>query len=251
MKIDVLVLAGGRNQGELKEYAATDYEALIKINNIPMIDYVISAVKKATNIDEIAVIGPKKELENTINKKVDLIIETTNSMVDNIEKGINKLTPQNYVLIVTSDIPLVTADMYDNFIGACQKKQADIYYPIICKENNGKFPETEKTYVRLVEGSFTGGNIVIIRPEVLKGILEILKKVMLCRKKPWKLSRLLGLKFLLKLLVGKLSLSEIENRVSEIVGHKSVSIKMDYPEMGFDIDNPGDLEIMSEYIKNK
>ncbi len=250
MEIDVLILAGGRNRGKLKKYSATDYEALIRMNNIPMVEYVILAVKKAAKTGKIAVVGPKEKLESSINEKVDLIVETTNSMVDNIEKGVDELAPEKYVLIATSDIPLISADMVDAFISFCQNKQADIYYPIISKEKTReKFPDSEKTYVRLRDGSYTGGNIVIIKPEVLGGILEILKKVMLCRKKPWKLSRLLGLRFLLKLLVGKLSLTEIEDRVTEIIGHNSISVKMDYPEIGFDVDKPGDLGIMNEYIK--
>ncbi len=250
MKVDTLILAGGRNEGKLKEYSPENHEALIKINNIPMIEYVISAVKAAQNTARVAVVGPKNDLEKSIDKNnIDKIIKSSNSIIDNIDKGIDELKPENYVFIVTSDIPLITSEIIDEFICYCRQKKADIYYPVISKQKNlEKFPDSGRTYVRLNEGTFTGGNIVVVKPHVLKESLEVLRKVMAWRKKPWKLGTILGFKFIIKLFFGKLSLQEIENRVSEIIGYKSLSLIIEYPEIGFDIDKPSDLRIMNKYI---
>ncbi|MFW6006945.1 MAG: NTP transferase domain-containing protein [bacterium] len=252
MRIDVLILAGAKNEGPLKEYSSESYEALIKLGNKSMVEYVFNAVKASSHTNKIAIVGPKKKLEKSIGQKIELIVESGETMVENIQKGIEILNPQNFVLIICSDIPLITEKVIDEFINACEEKEADIYYPIIPKkENNSKFPDVDRTYVRLAEGDFTGGNMALLKPEILNGGLEWLKKVIIWRKKPWKLSQLLGIKFIFKFVFGNLSLNEIEERVTEVLGYKGLGLIIKHPEVGFDIDKPSDLELMSrKYIFN-
>ena len=250
MKIDVLILAGARNEGPLKEYSQESHEALIKIGNEPMVEYVINAVKAACHTEKIAIVGPKKEITNSINQNVDLIVDSSDSLMDNIQKGVKELNPQHYVLVITSDIPLITENVIDEFINSCEDKDADIYYPIISKQKNtAKFPNVKRTYVRLAEGTFTGGNMAVIKPEILNDALDWFEKVIIWRKKPWKLSQLLGIKFIFKFILGNLSLQEIEDRITEVIGYKGMGLIVDHPEVGFDIDKPSDLELMrKKYI---
>ncbi|MFW5998858.1 MAG: nucleotidyltransferase family protein [Halanaerobiaceae bacterium] len=252
MKIDVLILAGAKNEGPLKKYTSESHEALIKIREVPMVEYILNAVKSASYTDKIAIVGPKKELNRAINQKIDLIVDSVDSMMGNIKKGIKKLNPRNYVLIICSDIPLITEKIIDEFIDSCEKEEADIYYPIISKQNTlDKFPDIDRTYVRLAEGTFTGGNMAVIRPEIIKDALTWFEKVIVWRKKPWKLSRILGIKFIFKFIFGNLSIKEIEKRVTEVIGYKGLGLIIDYPEVGYDVDKPTDLELMErEYISN-
>ncbi|HBR33284.1 MAG TPA: hypothetical protein DD734_01515, partial [Firmicutes bacterium] len=57
------------------------------------------------------------------------------------------------------------------------------------------------------------------------------------------LSRLLGFKFLVKLLTGRLKVAEIEARVEEILGMKGAGVLSLYPEIGVDVDKPSDLAL--------
>ncbi len=247
MKVDVLILAGARNEGPLREYSPVTHEAFIEIADIPMVEYVINAVKAAHHTDRIAIVGPRSEIERSVHQKVDLIIDSGNSMIENIQSGIRELNSQGYVFLISSDIPLIKSEVIDEFIESCQEEKADIYYPIISREDNqAKFPTAKRTYVRLAEGTFTGGNMVLIKPEVLNDTLYWLEKAITWRKKPWKLSRLLGVKIIFKYLIGSLSLEEIERRVSEIIGYKGLGMITEHPEVGFDIDKPSDLILMRE-----
>ncbi|NLM69130.1 MAG: hypothetical protein GX177_03905, partial [Firmicutes bacterium] len=50
MQVDAIVLAGAKNDGKLQEVSSCQYEALIKINDKPMLCYVINALKSSAYI---------------------------------------------------------------------------------------------------------------------------------------------------------------------------------------------------------
>ncbi|MFW6036098.1 MAG: NTP transferase domain-containing protein [Halothermotrichaceae bacterium] len=250
MKVDVVILAGAINTGDLKEYTDVEQEALIKIAGIPMLEYVLRAVNNASNIAGIVVVGDEKELKPAINSKVDTFIASAESMTENVIRGLNSLRGSDLVLLMTSDIPLITAEIIDKYISTClQNKNADLYYPIIPKENNEMmFPDTKRTYFNLKEGIYTGGNMVIIRPNVIDNSIPLLKEVLESRKKPWKLTKLLGLTFIIRFALGSLSINDIEKKVNKITDCKGRFMVSPYPEIGFDVDKVIDLETVSERL---
>ncbi|MFW6306648.1 MAG: NTP transferase domain-containing protein, partial [Bacillota bacterium] len=238
--------------GPLKELSGTGHEALIKIANVPMIEYVIKAAHNAKSTGKIIVVGPKGALENNlkelIKEQVDVFVESGNSIKDNIMRGIDIIKESQYVLLMTSDIPLITADVIDEYIHTCgDDSGADLYYPIIPKEDNqARFPMVKRTYFHLSEGVFTGGNMVIIKPDVLIETTQLLDRIISLRKKPWKLSKILGMKFILKYALGHLSIDEIESKVAKITGCNGHFMITNHPEIGFDVDKPSDLQVMRD-----
>ena len=77
-------------------------------------------------------------------------------------------------MIVASDIPFVTPGVIDKFIDAAVKQEADIVFPIISKDIMERaFPQTVRTYVKLKEGVFTGGNMILAKN---KEIFAVQKK---------------------------------------------------------------------------
>lgn len=251
MKLDVIILAGAPNDGPLKEMSDTEHEALIKIAHLPMVEYVLKAVNQAQYTGRVVVVGPQKELEESIQEKADFFVEGSYSIKDNILRGLAALEDgSDYILLMSSDIPLITAEVIDKYIQAClQDGKADLYYPIIPKESNlEKFPEAKRTYFQLAEGVFTGGNMVIVKPEIFTGTEALLEKVFVWRKKPWKLSRLLGVKFIMRFVAGNLSIVEIEEKVAKITGYRGHFMVTEDAEIGFDVDKPSDLEIIQNTL---
>jgi hypothetical protein len=65
--------------------------------------------------------------------------------------------------------------------------------------------------------------------------------VVALRKRPLALARLIGLDILLKLLLGRLSLHELEARARRILGVEARALVTPYPEVGVDVDQEEDL----------
>ncbi|HHY09515.1 MAG TPA: NTP transferase domain-containing protein [Firmicutes bacterium] len=247
MKVDAVVLAGALNDGKLAEASPEKWEAVIPIHGKPMVNYVIEVLQALPRVENLVVVGPA-EIEKHLPPGTRLV-ECGKSLVENVFLGVEALAGENKVLLVSSDIPFIHTEAMDDFLDRCSELERDIYYPLVSKESNEQvYPETVRTYFKLKEGTFTGGNILLAAPQAIAGSREIMTQVIFQRKKPWKIIGILGCMFLIKLLMSRLSLSEIEKRAQEILGYSGALMITPYPEIGTDVDKPADLELAQKMI---
>lgn len=250
MKVEAVVLAGAKNRGKLHEVSDAPHEALIPIAGRPMVHHVLDALKASAFVDRIILVGPPEILAGYPSPEGIDVVPAGESMVQNLRLGLARVRSDERALIVTSDIPLISAEAIDDFLSRCENVSADIYYSVVAKETNeAKYPGVKRTYVRLKEGTFTGGNIALVKPEVVEACEPMIAQAVAMRKNPLKLSRLLGFKFILKLLFNRLSMAEIEERVRLILGFRGVAVVSPYPEVGIDVDKPQDLALVEETFR--
>jgi len=246
--MDALVLAGGKSDNSFGNHQQLNNKALLIINGIPMIEYVVDALKKAREIDSIIVVGPKEELIPYIEKKVKTIIDSTDSIVENVKMGIDCIK-NDQILIMTSDIPLITGEMIDDFIQKCHKYEAFLYYPFISRENIlKKYPKTIRSYATLKEGVFCGGNLAVLSTILFNQNKSLFNELYQNRKDTKKYFTLLGLKFITKYLLKCLSIKEIEDRAAQIIGYPVKGIMINYPEIMIDLDKLSDYELIVQIL---
>jgi len=247
---NAMILAGTKRRGPLEVATNVENKALIMINEKPTIDYIIDALKGSKNIDKVLVVGPKNELYPYIGEKVEQIIEPGNSILYNLEVGIKYFNTNKDLLILTSDIPLISPQAIDEFIEKCLERKAHLGYPIIQKEDIiKKYPEAQRTYVKIKEGTFCGGNIIFFKPEIFYENKKMIQELFENRKDMWKWAKILGFKFVLKYLLKIITLDEIEEKVSNLVGYKSIAVIVSYPEIMIDLDKISDYELVQKYLK--
>lgn len=250
--LSAIILAGSNNDGSLRECSDASNEALIKIGNKAMVEYVIKALEDAKEIQKIVVVGPKEDLEKIYHDRPHIfIVESGDSIINSLLKGINVLEKgtTRKVLAVTADIPLITGQIIDDFIGQCRNKDLDVIYPIVSKElNEKKFPGVKRTYAKLKEGVFTGGNIVLIKPGIVARCATLAEKIISLRKSPIKLVEFIGLSYIIKYSLGILSINDVEKRVSQLLNIKAQAIIVAHPEIGVDVDKPSDLELANKVL---
>jgi len=249
MSVDAVVLAGGNLKGISGENVPT--KGMIKFGDKPMVEYVIDVLKGCSDIGRVAVIVPSSVSPGDWSQRADKVLMGDNSLTENIYAGMSYLKPEGYFLVVSADVPLITSSIVGKFIKKCQKIDADIYYPIISREEmNAKFPGTKRTYARLKEGDFTGGNLGLIDSRVFEKNRDFIEKVYSLRKSPFKLAQILGFGFILKFLLGFATVSEAEKKFSALVNAKSVTIVSD-AEIGIDVDKDADLTYVKEMISKR
>lgn len=246
--IDAIVLAGAANNGRLQSVSEATSEAMISICGRPMVWHVIRALLESEHVGNVVVVGPQELRELKFDEAAERRVEYLpqgESMIENLLKGVERLADRERVLVVTSDVPLLTSEAVDDFITRCKNVEADIYYPVIRKEvNEAAYPGVQRTYVTLKEGTFTGGNLALVAPGALTRGRRLIEQAYLMRKQPVKLTRLLGFRFLIKLAFRRLSVAEIEQRVADILNCRGVAVESPYPEIGVDVDKPSDLELV-------
>jgi len=246
-KINAIVLAGDSRNGCIQE--GVENKSLLPINGKPMVEYVINALRDSSLINKISITGPSDVLKSHLGDKADYYMEDRGNLFENVKAGLKPFADDRAVLIATSDIPMVAGWMITDFIKRCYEQGGDFCYPIVDKKLNEKhFPGVERTYVRLREGTYTGGNVIYINPAVLGPCEEFAKKVITFRKQPLKTGRMLGIRFLARLMFGMLTIPQVEERVCRLLNIKASAIVIPYPEICNDVDKPSDLEIVIKYF---
>lgn len=242
--MNAIVLAGGK-----KDSNSGINKAFFKIRNKYMIEYVIETLKKTKYIDKLAVVGPKDKLEPVIGSMVDYIAEGTDSIVSNILLALEFFPGDKEILLVTSDIPMITVEAIEDFIDRSRQKNVDLCYSIVDKKvNDEKYPGVRRTYARLWEGQFTGGNVFFFNPAIKDRCKDFVDKMLEYRKSPAKMAGMLGFIFLIRLALGILTINAIQKKCEKLMGIKGAAIISPYPEIGNDVDRISDLELIEKYI---
>lgn len=251
MKIDALVLAGGKVEGFDIENRPP-VKALLDIGGRPMIEYVLDALSNSTNIGKIVVLTPKKIEDENWAALADKIIYTEDTITANITKGLDYLGPDGNFLLVSSDIPLLTAKIIDDFIKDASKIDAAVYYPIVSKKVvEAQFPKSKRTYFFIEDGAYTGGNIILINKIAFLKNRERAEQIFANRKRPLKMIRVIGLSTIIRFLLKRIKMEEIEAKASLILASKTRVIITDHAEVGVDIDRQEDLEMFKQKMAAK
>ena len=147
---------------------------------------------------------------------------------------------------MTSDIPMITKEAIEDFIERCMEKDVDLCYSIVDKRvNDQKYPGIRRTYARLWEGRFTGGNIFCFNPAIKDKCRDFVEKMLEYRKSPAKMAGVLGFVFLLRLALGILTINAIERKCESLLGIKAGDY-LALSEICNDVDRPSDLEFMKD-----
>ena len=240
-RVPAVVLAGGRNKPPVAVATGSEFRALTPFQGRPMLDHVIVALSEAESIGEITVVGPIPASDQF------QVVADHGGFVENIYAGLEALEAES-VLIVTSDIPFITAESIDGFICHARAEAADIVYPVVAVEQCYKrFPGLKRTAVRLKEGEFTGGNVALVRRDFMEAQRERIARTYALRKSPVKLALMIGLGTALKL-AGTvafrkplLSIPQLESSISRLIGGKARAVVTTYAELATDIDRDSDL----------
>lgn len=249
--MNAIVLAGSKGTTPLTQAYGLDNKAFIPLKGKPMVTYVLEILHSLEDIEEVILVGPPRGLEKLKGGGTYKVVPEKGDIIDNVLEGFKNLPPDKPVILLTSDIPLISREALQDFIEKSLSKEGDFCYPIINKEScEKKFPGSVRTYVQLVEGSYTGGNVFFINPRVVESAARKGGEFIALRKKPHLLALKLGLVFILKYAFKRLTIKEAEDKVSRLFGIKARAVITSYPEIGVDVDKVEDMELAERALRD-
>lgn len=249
--MDAVVLAGGEMPAKLMGATGATERALIEINGRTLLDHVLDSLRETTPITRIICVATPGALAALPDDIIGL--PAGDKMTQNLFLGARQAQSER-ILIVTADVPLVTGRTWMQFLDGAQVNLLEAAYPIVTKEAcEAQFPGGKRTYARLAEGTFTGGNAFLLPRSRLESLEALIDEGFAARKNPLALAKMLGARFIFRFLAKKLTLGEVESKISQLLGCHGGAVMIPDASIAFDVDKAEDLEtarrVATERIK--
>jgi GTP:adenosylcobinamide-phosphate guanylyltransferase len=251
------VLSAGSTPGKvdpLLEYTHVERKALIPIAGKPMIKWVTDALVASHYIDRLIIVGLDESSGIDFGSKPVIFVPQRGSLMQNyiagVERALQDTADSSRILIATCDIPLITTSIVDDHIDQMLATDDDVYYSIVSKTTMlAKFPTSKRSYTRLRDGIFCGGNLNMISGRVMASeSRSIWDQLLERRKNVFKQAALAGYGTLFKLLIGTLTIAAAEKRAGKIMGVKCKALETPHAEIGMDVDKPFQLDIARKML---
>jgi CTP:molybdopterin cytidylyltransferase MocA len=183
-----------------------------------------------------------------------LAVPAAGRLLDNLSAGLAALeqdAPRGAVpvLVAAADVPLLTSAAVAEFLQAAQASGADAAYAVVPRDVVARAaPGVRKTFVRLADGEFTGGSLVLLRPGAFARARPVIERAVRARKRPWDLARLFGLATLAGLATGRLRIAALERRAETIAGLRARAVVCRDAGVALDVDTPEMLALVRQRL---
>lgn len=246
MRVNAVVLAGG--DGAIID-PAVQIKGLVPVAGKPLVEWVVDALRGSESVHEIAVVVPTGDGLGPWVDKADKVVISKQAFVDNLLAGVDSFRDELPILVATGDLPALTAAAVDDFVGRSLERQVEVSYPLVRKSDMvEQFPGSERTYVRIVGGPVTGGNMMVLKPGVVHRHRDMGQRLFETRKSPIKMAKLLGPFFIVKLITGRLDPADVEKKMEQLVGGRCAAIYTSHASIGADVDKPVDVVVAERVL---
>ena len=256
--IGAVILAGRRNEGALREIHPAEWEGLVPLAGRPMVAWVASACLEAPSVRQVVLVGPDPgPADAALARAVEAgrlrVVEPGRDLLGSVRNGLaalqRALPGVTGVLLVTGDVPLLTGAMLERFLAAIPAG-ADVGYPIARRQRmEARFPGAARTYVRLRDGEFTGGNALYLRLAAAPRALGWAESLYAARKQPWKLAWMFGPGVLWRVLSRRATVAELERRMGGLAGLRAHAVEVADPELAMDVDKVADYSQAEAWLQ--
>ena len=253
-KFTAVALAGGALEADFR---AAGYDvvnkAYLPICGSTMLERVLKALYASGWVARIRCVTPPAAFRAAFGDARAMgveIVEPGAGIIDSVLAGMVGLAPDELVLLCATDIPLATPAAIDAFAAKVAEANADVDYGFVSRASHEqKYPQIRHTWVRLREGTFCGGGISAVRTSAAPAVADAFRKLVAARKSPIKLASLISPWLIVRLMLGTVSVAEIERRGAEILGVSVRGIASDDPELAVNVDCLGDLRAVEKLVK--
>jgi GTP:adenosylcobinamide-phosphate guanylyltransferase len=249
-----LVLAGGgNNPGDpLYAYSQGAPKALLPIGEHTLLEWVVGAIQESRYVDEVIVIGIDKPVAQAAGlrfRRPVHFLSDQGGMVANMRAGTDYIAQQwpeaGIILGASADIPTITGAIVDDFIERCEPWDKAVYYTFVSRQTmEARFPGSNRTYTQLADMEVAGGDMSMAQVGILKQSEPLVLAATNARKHPWQVARLVGLRFLLRFIFGRVTLAEVEATASRALGQPVAVLLSPHAELAMDADKPDQVDLL-------
>lgn len=244
-QVNAVVLAGGSLEESLRNVVPlVTHKAWIPLGGRLMVERVLDALDGCRHrIAERVLVAREAEVPDPVRQRVDRIVEPGGTLLQSLENGLNALSCRDVPLLgIPCDMCFLEPSSIEDFLDRCDRRPAEVHYSYVRRETSeSRYPGLRHTWVKMREGTFCGGGLALLTSEAVTRARAFVERLTLARKRPWQLASILGPKIIFKLLLGRLTVPDAEERMSLLMQSTTVGIESPCPDVGFNVDAPEEL----------
>ena len=255
-----VVLAADRGPDDpVARAAGARCKSMASIDGIPMVFRVLDALAASTEINARILCGPPQSI---VDLEPDLKARISSGEVKWVENQqtpstsayhvLQSLPEQTPVLLTTADHAMLDARMIDYFCTRARDTGCDVVAGLARHEMVTKaYPQTRRTATRLQDDSYCGCNLFAFLTPRARRAADFWRQVENQRKNPLRVIRVLGAMAVLRYLLGKLTLADALDRMSQRLGFRACAVDMPFAEAAIDVDSVADLELVEKIVSKR
>lgn len=244
-----IVLAGGPHDELAEHTPGAPNKAFVEIAGVTLVERTLRALRAAPSVGRIIVVAPPQTHGTPALALADELRPDGERIRDSLRSGLAGLSPDEVVLVSTSDLPVLTVESIEDYIARAGAANADLTYGCLEKRTHmEKFPQVPHTWAPLRDGTYCGTGFITMRPRVFPSLERFIEQLGQARKNPLHLARLFGMNVLLRFAFRRLSIEQAEARASQVIGAPVRAVVSPYAEIGVNVDRVSDIALAQSLL---
>jgi GTP:adenosylcobinamide-phosphate guanylyltransferase len=242
--IQTIVLAGGPLDAVAQLQPGAPNKAFVEIEGVTLVGRVLAALRDAAGVGRLIVVAPPVMKQHRDLHLADELRPDGVHISESLRNGLAGLPADEDVLIVASDLPVLTPIAAQDFVRGVNALATDLVYGCVEKSvHQSRFPEVPHTWARMQDGTFCGGGLVAMKPRAMPLLERFIERLGAARKHPFKLASFFGWDMLARFALGRLTIAAAEVRAARILGAPVRAFVSAFPETAVNVDRPSDVAL--------
>jgi GTP:adenosylcobinamide-phosphate guanylyltransferase len=258
--ITAIILAGKRpGKDPVAEAAGVACKSFAPIGGRPMVHRVLDALGAARQVGPRILCGPSQSLiaqEPRLQARLEtgevnwIASHSTPSL--STYRALQSLAANIPVLVTTADHALLTPKIVDYFCSEARQIGCDVVVGLALYKNViSAFPETKRTAIKFKGGSYCGCNLFAFLNARAYNVAKFWRQIEQQRKKPLRMIRILGGWTVIRYIMGRLSLNDGLEYLSNRLGIRAGAVILPFPEAAVDVDTVADWKFVQTLVKKQ
>jgi len=263
MIFDLVILAGyGESDALLCENEGVTKKSFLKLGDKTFIEHLVENLRSLKGLRDIYLSGmAEKEWETDLPV---IFVEDEGDIISKLRRHrVNYYSDKeepDYVIVVSSDVPLVTAAAVERFIERCKAttggELTGLYYMSLIDQKDmlAKFPGSNRSYTKFKDVTFASGDTLLAKPSIIDSHGDVLDRMVNNRKSVFKSLAVVSPIFAIKTVLGFASLNDLNNAINKKIfktPNACLGVIVEDAELGMDVDKSFQLDVIRDhYQKN-